>query len=61
MNEISFMHEIHSPHVISFKYYVKTQNSFYIVTELCNGFDMNKLRLKRGGYFSELEARELLK
>lgn len=39
---------------------MKTGSSYYIVSEFCNGGDLNNLRKVVGGYFKEGDARIFL-
>lgn len=58
-NEINILAKINSPNVIKLVDIVKTENNFYLVMELCNGGDLEKLKEIRGK-FSEIEARIIL-
>ncbi len=58
-NEINILAKINSPNVIKLVDIVRTENNFYLVMELCNGGDLEKLKEIRGK-FSEIEARVIL-
>jgi serine/threonine protein kinase len=58
-NEISILSKINSPYVIRLVDLQRTENNFYLVTELCNGGDLNNLRRVRKR-FQEAEARVIL-
>ena len=53
---------INSPHVISLKKHYKTHQHYYIFTELCNGGDLNLLKLSRPeGRLTQDECRIVMK
>ena len=56
-NEISILMKIKNPHVIKLSDVQRTENNVYLITELCNGGDLEKLKTLRGGRFTEMEAR----
>mmetsp|Transcript_119621 Transcript_119621/g.166864 ORF Transcript_119621/g.166864 Transcript_119621/m.166864 type:complete len:124 (+) Transcript_119621:325-696(+) len=39
----------------------KTLNNFYLIMDYCNGGDLEKLRAARGGRFTEIESRLILR
>ena len=60
-NEIDILSKIESPHVVRLVDIQRTENNFYLVMELCNAGDLECLKEIRGGRFSELEARIILR
>jgi serine/threonine protein kinase len=58
-NEINILAKIESKHVIKLHDIQRTENNFYLIMELCNGSDLEKLKEARGK-FTELEARIIL-
>lgn len=59
-NEINILTKINSPHVVRLQDIQRTENNFYLVMELCNGGDLERLKELRGGHFAEVEARLVL-
>lgn len=59
-NEISILAKINSPNVIKLIDIQRTHNNFYLIMELCNGGDLERLKEARGGRFTEIEARLIL-
>ncbi len=60
-NEVNILAKINSQNVIRLHDVQRTENRFYIIMELCNGGDIEKLKELRGGRFTELEARIILR
>ena len=58
-SEIGILARINSPYVLHLHDIQKTANNFYLLTQYCNGGDLDKLRQLRGR-FSEKEARYFL-
>jgi serine/threonine-protein kinase ULK/ATG1 len=58
-NEINILAKIESKYVIKLHDIQRTENNFYLIMELCNGGDLEKLKEARGK-FTELEARIIL-
>lgn len=56
LNEINIMFSISSPHVVRLVNATTTENNYYLLLELCNGSDLETLRITRGGHFEEFEA-----
>jgi serine/threonine protein kinase len=60
-NEINILAKIKSPNVIHLHDIQRTENRFYLIMELCNAGDIENLKDLRGGRFTELEARIILR
>jgi serine/threonine protein kinase len=60
VDEINIMFTISSNHVVRLFNATTTENNYYLLLELCNGSDLETLRVARGGYFEESEAIILL-
>ncbi len=54
------MFTISSDHVVRLFNATTTENNYYLLLELCNGSDLETLRVARGGHFEESEAIILL-
>ena len=58
--EISILHEIRAPNVVSLMHVTQTKSNYYLVMEYCNGGDLESFIKARGGHLSEPEAKVLL-
>lgn len=60
-NEISNLDLlIKAPNVIRLEKVYRTHRRLYIITEACNGGDLEQLRKSRGGFLSEKETRLIM-
>ena len=61
-NDVEMMRGIQrSVKVVSFYYFTKTQNNYYLVMEYCNGGDLKRFIKARGGCLTEPEAKFILR
>jgi serine/threonine protein kinase len=60
-NEINILAKINNQNVIRLHDIQRTENRFYLIMELCNAGDIENLKDLRGGRFTELEARIILR
>eukprot|EP00352_Strombidinopsis_acuminata_P005007 CAMPEP_0176355724 /NCGR_PEP_ID=MMETSP0126-20121128/13498_1 /TAXON_ID=141414 ORGANISM="Strombidinopsis acuminatum, Strain SPMC142" /NCGR_SAMPLE_ID=MMETSP0126 /ASSEMBLY_ACC=CAM_ASM_000229 /LENGTH=81 /DNA_ID=CAMNT_0017708495 /DNA_START=193 /DNA_END=438 /DNA_ORIENTATION=+ len=60
-NEIALLADIKNKNVVGLKDMQKTLNNFYLIMDYCNGSDLEKLRAARGGRFTEVESRLILR
>ncbi len=58
-NEVKILSQLQAPGVVQFVDAIKTQSSFYLFTELCNGGDLEKL-LRMRTRINEEESRLIL-
>lgn len=60
-NEISNLEMIKSENVIKLEKIYRTHKRIYIITEACNGGDLEQFRRARGGFLSEAETRLVMR
>ena len=60
-NEIAIMSAINSPYVVALYNASSTPHNFYLQMELCNGGDLENFLKLRGGFFTENEAKIIIR